>query len=155
MYNNKKPQRWNFLRLESISWRLCIHSYSPYLESNVPFCNDLSLSVNLCPNSWNPTLFSLRNCNKQSNTTMQNKLIDADLVSKARTVILSNPMSLLHKNIGQVTPWQHNVANRKHSNNANCQQSCYPLFPLEIIYQYRSDTGFALRNFLIMHCGLP
>lgn len=50
-------QRKNFRRLVSISCRLCTHSYSPYLESNVPFCKDRSFKVNLGPNSCKPHFF--------------------------------------------------------------------------------------------------
>lgn len=34
------------------------HSYSPYLESKVPFCSERSLSVKRGPSSWMPTFFS-------------------------------------------------------------------------------------------------
>lgn len=34
------------------------HSYSPYFESNVPFCRDRSLRVKRGPSSWIPTFFS-------------------------------------------------------------------------------------------------
>ena len=40
---------------------LWVQMYSPYLESNVPFCSDLSLRVNLGPSSWIPTFLALRN----------------------------------------------------------------------------------------------
>lgn len=34
------------------------HSYSPNLESKVPFCSERSLSVKRGPSSWIPTFFS-------------------------------------------------------------------------------------------------
>lgn len=37
---------------------LWTHSYSPNLESKVPFCRERSLRVNLGPSSWMPTFFS-------------------------------------------------------------------------------------------------
>ena len=40
---------------------LCIHSYSPYNESNVPFCNDLSFNVNRGPSSCKPVFFAFLN----------------------------------------------------------------------------------------------
>lgn len=51
-------QSWNFRLQASISWRFITHSYSPYFESNVPFCRDRSLRVKRGPSSWIPTFFS-------------------------------------------------------------------------------------------------
>lgn len=44
--------RWNVLRVESISFRLWIHSYSPNCVSNVPSCSQRILRVNRGPSSW-------------------------------------------------------------------------------------------------------
>lgn len=43
--------KWNFLLLVSISRGLWTHSYSPYLESKVPFCRDRNFKVKRGPSS--------------------------------------------------------------------------------------------------------
>jgi len=73
--------KWNFRLLESISCRLCTHSYSPNFESNVPFCTERSFRVNRGPSSCRPTFLAFRNYKEKAISEKQWKSLLWDQIS--------------------------------------------------------------------------